>query len=120
MTERFEKPELHTPELRSRAKTEREINSADPDRIHYALIDASYHEDAAWVQERCLERLNSSNALVRSGALMALQILTAVRREIDPTVVAPAVEMLRHDTDSRVAESAADVLQDIKNIFFKE
>jgi hypothetical protein len=117
MAEKFERPALHIPELRSRAETEHEINSTDPDRVHYGLIDSSYHEDAAWVQERCLERLNSTNALVRSGALMALQILTAVRREIDPTVVVPAVEILRHDPDSRVAESATDVLQDIKNFY---
>ena len=115
-----EKPELHMPELRSRAETEREINSADPNRVHYALIDASYREDAAWVQERCLEQLNSPSAFVRSGALMALQILTAVRGELNPSVVVPAVEMHRHDPDALVAESAADVLQDIKSVFFKQ
>jgi len=118
--EEEEKPHLHMPELRSRAEIERELNSADPERIHYALIDASYHEDAAWMQERCLEGLNSPSPRVRYGALMAFQILTAVRGELDPVVVVPAVEILRHDPDPLVVESARDVLQDIKWVFFRQ
>ena len=117
MTDDDDKPELHIPESRSRAGYEAELASGDPDRIGLAIIDSSYEEDAAWVQARCLEGLASPFPGVRSRALIALQVLAAVRREIDPPAVIPAVTPLLHDTDSHIAWQAQSVLDDIRNIF---
>lgn len=112
-----DKPELYIPESRSRAGYEAELASGDADRIGLALIDSSYQEDWAWVQARCLEGLSSAFAGVRGRALIALQVLAAIRRELDPVAVVPAVTPLLRDPDRHVALSAQDVLNDIRNIF---
>lgn len=113
----FEKPEYFHPEEHTRAVLEAEFDSGDADRIYAAFLNAAYYEDAAWVQAKALEALASPVAVVRWGALAALQILAAVRRELDPAAVIAAVAPLKRDPDKDVREVAKDVLSDIKHIF---
>ena len=117
MTDDDDKPELHMPVPRSRAGYEAELASGDADRIGLALIDSSYREDWAWVQARCLERLSSPFVGVRWRALVALQVLACLRHELDPLVVAAAVNPLLHDPDRLVASFAKDALDDIRRVF---
>lgn len=112
----FEKPEYFHPEPHSRTALAAEFNSGDADRIYAAFLNAAYYEDAPWVQAKAIEALTSPVAVVRWGALAALQILAAVRRELDPTVVVPAVMPLKRDPDKDVREVAKDLLSDIKHI----
>jgi hypothetical protein len=112
-----EKPEYFHPEPHSRAALEAEFDSGDADRIYAAFLNAAYYEDAPWVQAKAIEALASPVAVVRWGALAALQILAAVHRELDPTVVVPAVMPLTDDPNDDVGEVAKDVLSDIKRIF---
>jgi hypothetical protein len=113
----FEKPGYFHPEELPRVKLEAEFKSGDPDRIYAAFLNAAYFDDAAWVQAKGIEALASPVAVVRWGALAALQILAAVRRELDPAVVLTAVMPLIDDPDKDVREVAKDVLNDIKWIF---
>jgi hypothetical protein len=113
----FEKPEYFHPEEHTRAALETEFKSSDPDRIYAAFLNAAYYDDVAWVQANAIEALASPVAVVRWGALAALQILAAVRRELDPAVVLPVVMPLIDDPDKDVREVAKDVLGDIKRIF---
>ncbi len=69
------------------------------------------------MQTNAIEALASPVAVVRWGALAALQILAAVRRELDPAVVLSVVMRLIDDPDKDVREVAKDVLGDIKRIF---
>lgn len=113
----FEKPEYFHPEEQSRAALEAEFNSGDADRIYAAFLNAAYYEDAPWVQAKAIEALASPVAVVRCGALAALQILAAVHKELEPTVVVPAVVPLTNDPDKDVRDVAKDVLGDIKTFF---
>ncbi len=113
----FEKPEYFHPEELPRVKLEAEFKSGDPDRIYAAFLNAAYYDDVAWVQANAIEALASPIAVVRWGALAALQILAAVRRELDPAVVLSVVMRLIDDPDKDVREVAKDVLGDIKRIF---
>lgn len=117
MVPESERPQYFHPEELSRAALEAEFSSGDADRIYKAFLNAAYFDDAAWVQAKGIEALTSPVAVVRWGALAALQILAAVRRELDPTVVVAAVAPLRRDPDKDVREVAKDLLGDIKHIF---
>lgn len=113
----FEKPKYFHPEEHTHAALEAEFASGDADRIYAAFLNAAYYDDAPWVQAKAIEALASPVAVVRWGALAALQILAAVHKELEPTVVVPAVMPLTSDPDKDVRETAKDVLGDIKAFF---
>lgn len=94
-----------------------ELDSGDADRIHDALLNAAYFHDAGWVQAKSLDALASPIAKLRAGALAALQILAAVRKDLEPSIVAPAIHRLTADPDSDVRQTALEVLADIKAFF---
>lgn len=105
-------PEEHTP-----AELEAIFKSGDGYRIYEAFLNAAYFNDADWVQTICIDALNSPVVKVRVGAIDALQILAAVRKELEPSVVIPAILPLRDDPDSYVRDQANAVLQDIRAVF---
>ena len=113
----FERPEYFHPEELTRAALEAEFESGDTDRAYAAFLNAAYYHDADWVQAKCIDALTSPIVRVRAGALEALQILAAVRKELDPFVVVQAVRPLADDPDSYVRQVAKDVLADIKSFF---
>jgi hypothetical protein len=117
MAPELRRPTYFHPENLSGEALEAEFNSGDADRIYFALLNAAYFHEAGWVQAKCLEALASPVAKVRSGGLDALQILAAVRKELAPLVVVPAVMRLTHDSDEWVRERAMDVLADIEAFF---
>lgn len=117
MVPESERPQYFHPEDLPRAQLEAEFNSGDADRIYAAFLNAAYFDESAWVQAKAIAALASPVAVVRWGALAALQILAAVQRELDPTVVVPAVMPLKDDPDKDVREVAKDALSDIKHIF---
>ncbi len=114
---RFERPEYFCPEEHPRAALEAEFESGNVDRAYAAFLNAAYYHDADWVQAKCIDALTSPIVRVRAGALEALQILAAVRKELDPFVVVQAVRPLADDPDSYVRQVAKDVLADIKSFF---
>jgi hypothetical protein len=113
----IEKPHYFQPENLPREQLESELDSGDADRIHDAFLNAAYYDNAGWVQAKCLDALASPIAKVRAGALAALQILAAVRKDLEPSIVAPAIYPLTADPDSNVRQTAIDVLADIKAFF---
>jgi hypothetical protein len=117
MVRESERPAYFHPEDLSVEALEAEFNSGDGDRIYYAFLNAAYFHEAEWVQAKSLEALASPIAKARSGGLDALQILAAVRKELDPLVVVPAVTPHTHDSDEWVRDRAKDVLADIKAFF---
>lgn len=117
MVPESEKPALFHPEPHSREELEAEFNSGDADRAYYGFLNAAYFHEADWVEAKCLGALTSAAVRVRLGALAALQILAAVRRELDAVRVVPAIMPLLDDPDAGVREWANDVLADIKSIF---
>jgi hypothetical protein len=113
----FETPEYFHLEEQMRAALEAEFASGDADRIYAAFLNAAYYDDAAWVQAKAIAALASPVAVVRWGALAALQILAAVHKELEPSAVVPAVMPLTDDPDKEVRETAKDVLSDIRAFF---
>jgi hypothetical protein len=117
MVPESERPAYFHPEELTVAELEAEFDSGDADRAYAAFLNAAYFHEAAWVQTKSLGALASPIATVRMGGLAALQILTAVRKELEPLVVVPAVTSLLDDPDEHVCWKANSVLEDIRSFF---
>jgi hypothetical protein len=117
MVPESERPAYFHPENLTVAELEAEFKSDDANRIYYAFLNAAYFHEAEWVQAKSLEVLTSPVAIVRLGGLDALQILTAVRKELQPFVVVPAITTLLDDPDADVRLKAQEVLEDIRSFF---
>jgi hypothetical protein len=108
----MKKPRLYIPPARTRAELEQLLSSEDEQVVYRALIDAACHDpDCAWVQEQCLDRLRSASAVVRSGALHGIKLLTCVRHEIDAGRVLPRLKELLNNPESRWL--AQDTIDDL-------
>jgi hypothetical protein len=117
MVPESERPAYFHPENLTVEELEAEFDSGDADRIYYAFLNAAYFHEAEWVQAKSLAALVSPIATVRMGGLASLQILTAVRKELEPLVVVPAVTPLLDDPDEDVCWKAKSVLDDIRAFF---
>jgi hypothetical protein len=117
MVPESERPAYFHPDNLTVAELEAEFESGDADRIYSAFLNAAYFHEAGWVQTKSLKALASPVATVRLGALASLQILAAVRRELEPLVVVPAITPLLDDPDADVRLNTKDVLSDIKSFF---
>jgi hypothetical protein len=117
MVPESERPAYFHPENLTVEELEVEFESADANRIYYAFLNAAYSHEAEWVQAKSLEVLTSPVVMVRLGGLDALQILAAVRKELEPLVVVPAITPLLDDPDEDVRLKAKEVLADIRSIF---
>jgi hypothetical protein len=117
MVPESERPAYFHPENLTVAELEAEFRSGDADRIYDAFLNAAYFHEAEWVQAKSLEALASPIVTVRMGGLASLQILTAVRKELEPLVVVPAVTPLLDDPDEDVCWKAKSVLEDIRSFF---
>jgi hypothetical protein len=104
---------------RSRSELISQLQSGDPENIAQALYAASkYEEDWKWVQDQCLECLNSPEASVRWAAATCLGDLAFIRRPLDILVVVPALE--RATKDPKIADPASFSLSMIKQFLGTE
>jgi hypothetical protein len=78
-----------------------QLESDDPESVANALYSATRHsQDLAWVQEQCLEKLNSSEIPVRWAAATCLGDLAFWRRfQGNVGVVISALEFATHDPE---------------------
>lgn len=112
-----ERPAYFHPEYLERPALEAEFRSGDAKRAYYAFLNAAYFHEFDWVQAKSTDALASPVVQVRLGGLNALQILAAVRQELDPLLAVPAITPLLDDPDEDVRDKAREVLDDIKGFF---
>jgi hypothetical protein len=90
-----------------------QIESDDPEVVAKALYAATkYEEDWRWVQDRCLEGLQSTEVSVRWAAATCLGDLAFMRRALDIDSVVPALELATHDP--QIADPAGFSLSMVK------
>jgi hypothetical protein len=90
-----------------------QLESQDPEIVASALYAATrYEEDWRWVQDKCIEYLESPEVSIRWAAATCLGDLALFRRPLDVERVAPALELAIQD--STIADPASFSLSMVK------
>jgi hypothetical protein len=89
------------------------LKSDNPICVNDALVRLTYHDpDWQWVQDQCLQLLNSNDPVVKGLAVSCLGHLARIHKIIDTAKVVPILNSLLEDPN--VGGRAEDALDDIE------
>ncbi len=84
--------------------------SNNPEAIAFALVNVVFHDpDWRWVQERCLEFTQHSNASVRQIAVTCLGHVARIHRKLDLEKVSQTLSKLSYDPEIQVEDAISDI-----------
>ena len=102
----------------AREELVKRLESKDPQAVASALYAATrFEEDWNWVQDRCLENLNSPEVTIRWAAATCLGDLAFLRRPLNVNVVIPALEAATKDPE--IADPACFSLSIVKQFLVR-
>lgn len=105
----------HEPHPIPREEADATFASGDPEKIAFALVNATFHDpDWRWVQDTCLSLARSNDAGVRQIAVTCLGHVARIHRKLDLDKVSPVLKELLRDPEPGVRGCAEDAIEDIR------
>lgn len=89
------------------------LDAGDSQKIIMAMLGAAYHiDDWRWVQDHCLELLDSANPDLRNIAIICLSHIARIHEILDKEKVLPALERLLNDP--QIGEEVSYTIEEIE------